>query len=95
MGAVSPGCPGIPNTICIRFRVLLAGREGWPAAMFMLGGPTVAGGGDARAWPAKVRLLLDVHELIIDRNAPANANLDLTKLDDIVLFIKHETRTVH
>ena len=24
----------------------------------------------------------------------ANTNLDLTKLDDIVLFISHETRTV-
>ena len=34
------------------------------------------------------------YELIIDRNAPANANLDLTRLDDIVLFIGHETRTV-
>ena len=34
------------------------------------------------------------YELIIDRNAPANANLDLTRLDDIVLFINHETRTV-
>jgi hypothetical protein len=34
------------------------------------------------------------YELIIDRNAPANTNLDLTRLDDIVLFINHETRTV-
>jgi hypothetical protein len=34
------------------------------------------------------------YELIIDRNTPANANLDLTRLDDIVLFINHETRTV-
>jgi hypothetical protein len=34
------------------------------------------------------------YELIIDRNSPANTNLDLTRLDDIVLFINHETRTV-
>src|SRR5882724_11841608 len=57
-GAVSPGCPGIPNTIRIRFRALLAGREGCPAAMFMLGGPAAAGGGDAWAWPGAARARL-------------------------------------
>ncbi len=34
------------------------------------------------------------YELTIDRKDPANASLDLTKLDDIVLFLSHETRTV-
>ncbi len=34
------------------------------------------------------------YELTIDRTFPANAGLDLTKLDDIVLFIQHESRTV-
>ena len=34
------------------------------------------------------------YEVTIDRKDPANASLDLTKLDDLVLFLSHETRTV-
>ncbi len=32
-------------------------------------------------------------ELTVDRNVPVNRGLDLSKLDDILLFVSHETRT--
>jgi hypothetical protein len=75
----------LENTIGVRRAVVQAGIN--------LSGPMDATAG-AMNTEFYGRPIASTYELIIDRNAPANAGLDLTKLDDIVLFIQHETRTV-
>lgn len=77
----------LENTIGARRAIVQAGLN--------LSGPTDATSGGPMNTELYGRPLSAPYELIIDRNAPANAALDLTKLDDIVLFIRHETRTVH
>jgi hypothetical protein len=75
----------LENTIGVRRAVVQAGIN--------LSGPMDATAGAINT-EFYGRPIASTYELIIDRNAPANAGLDLTKLDDIVLFIQHETRTV-
>jgi hypothetical protein len=77
----------LENTIGVRRAIVQAGLN--------LSGPTDMSSGGPEDIELYGRPVAAPYELIIDRNVPANANLDLTKLDDIVLFIKHETRTVH
>jgi hypothetical protein len=77
----------LENTIGVRRAIVQAGLN--------LSGPTDMSSGGPVDTEFYGRPIAAPYELIIDRNAPANANLDLTKLDDIVLFIQHETRTVH
>jgi hypothetical protein len=77
----------LENTIGVRRAIIQAGLN--------LSGPTDMSSGGPINTEFYGRPISAPYELIIDRNAPANANLDLTKLDDIVLFIQHETRTVH
>jgi hypothetical protein len=61
-------------------------------------GINLSGPNDANAPPLNTELygrpISANYELTIDRNAPANASLDLSRVDDIVLFLNHETRTV-
>lgn len=75
----------LENTIGVRRAIVQAGLN--------LSGPMDASSGGPMNTEFYGRPLSAPYELIIDRNAPANAALDLTKLDDIVLFIRHETRT--
>lgn len=77
----------LENTIGVRRAIVQAGLN--------LSGPNDTSGGGPEDIELYGRPVAAPYELIIDRNAPANTNLDLTKLDDIVLFINHETRTVH
>jgi hypothetical protein len=77
----------LENTLGARRSIIQAGLN--------LSGPTDLSSGGPVNTEFYGRPIAAPYELIIDRNAPANANLDLTKLDDIVLFIQHETRTVH
>jgi BACON domain-containing protein len=76
----------LENTIGVRRAIVQAGLNLASAGDMSSGGPV-----DTEFYG---RPIAAPYELIIDRNAPANANLDLTRLDDIVLFISHETRTV-
>ncbi len=76
----------LENTIGVRRAIVQAGVNLSSATDLSSGGPV-----DTEFYG---RPIAAPYELIIDRNAPANANLDLTRLDDIVLFINHETRTV-
>jgi Viral BACON domain len=61
-------------------------------------GVNLSGPNDVNGPPVNTELygrpLAATYELVIDRSAPANAGLDLTHVDDIVLFVSHETRTV-
>ena len=77
----------LENTIGVRRAIVQAGLN--------LSGPSDVSSGGPDDIELYGRPVAAPYELIIDRNVPANAALDLTKLDDIVLFIKHETRTVH
>jgi hypothetical protein len=77
----------LENTIGVRRAIVQAGLN--------LSGPTDMSSGGPDDIELYGRPVAAPYELIIDRNVPANAALDLTKLDDIVLFIKHQTRTVH
>ena len=77
----------LENTIGVRRAIVQAGVN--------LSGPTDMSSGGPDNIEFYGRPVAAPYELIIDRNVPANADLDLTKLDDIVLFIRHETRTVH
>lgn len=77
----------LENTIGVRRAIIQAGLN--------LSGPADTSSGGPDDIELYGRPVAAPYELIIDRSVPANANLDLTKLDDIVLFIKHETRTVH
>jgi hypothetical protein len=77
----------LENTIGVRRAIVQAGLN--------LSGPTDMSSGGPDNTEFYGRPIAAPYELIIDRSVPANANLDLTKLDDIVLFIKHQTRTVH
>jgi hypothetical protein len=77
----------LENTIGVRRAIVQAGLN--------LSGPSDMSSGGPDNTEFYGRPVAAPYELIIDRNVPANANLDLTKLDDIILFIKHETRTVH
>jgi hypothetical protein len=76
----------LENTIGVRRAIVQAGVNLSSPSDMSSGGPI-----DTEFYG---RPLAAPYELIIDRNAPANARLDLTRLDDIVLFINHETRTV-
>jgi hypothetical protein len=76
----------LENTIGVRRAIVQAGLNLSSPGDMSSGGPI-----DTEFYG---RPIAAPYELIIDRNVPANANLDLTKLDDIVLFISHETRTV-
>jgi hypothetical protein len=75
----------LENTIGLRRSVVQAGVN--------LSGPADMSSGTVNT-EFYGRPLAATYELIIDRKAPANADLDLTKLDDIVLMVQHETRTV-
>jgi hypothetical protein len=77
----------LENTIGVRRAIIQAGLN--------LSGHADASSGGPINTEFYGRPVSAPYELIIDRHAPANAALDLTKLDDIVLFIRHETRTVH
>lgn len=77
----------LENTIGVRRAIVQAGLN--------LSSPTDMSSGGPDNTELYGRPVAAPYELIIDRTAPANADLDLTKLDDIVLFIKHQTRTVH
>jgi Viral BACON domain len=61
-------------------------------------GVNLSGPNDANGPPVNTELygrpIAATYEVVIDRTSPANRGLDLTKLDDIVLFVSHETRTV-
>lgn len=76
----------LENTIGVRRAIVQAGVNLSSPSDMSSGGPI-----DTEFYG---RPLAAPYELIIDRNAPANARLELTRLDDIVLFINHETRTV-
>jgi hypothetical protein len=76
----------LENTIGLRRAIVQAGLN--------LSGPGDMSSGGPIDTELYGRPIAAPYELIIDRQAPANANLDLAKLDDIVLFIHHETRTV-
>ena len=76
----------LENTIGVRRAIVQAGINLSSSSDMSSGGPL-----DTEFYG---RPIAAPYELIIDRNAPANTNLDLTRLDDIVLFINHETRTV-
>lgn len=77
----------LENTIGVRRAIVQAGLN--------LSSPTDMSSGGPDNTEFYGRPVAAPYELIIDRKAPANAELDLTKLDDIVLFIRHQTRTVH
>jgi hypothetical protein len=77
----------LENTIGVRRAIVQAGVN--------LSSPSDTSSGGPYDTEFYGRPVAAPYELIIDRKAPANADLDLTKLDDIVLFVRHETRTVH
>ena len=77
---------GLENTVGLRRAIVQAGLN--------LSGPNDVSSGGPVNTEFYGRPIAAPYELIVDRRAPANAGLDLTKLDDIVLFIQHESRTV-
>jgi hypothetical protein len=77
----------LENTIGARRSIIHAGLN--------LSGPTDLSSGGPVNTELYGRPISAPYELIIDMSTPANAKLDLTKLDDIVLFIRHDTRTVN
>jgi hypothetical protein len=77
---------GLENTVGLRRAIVQAGLN-------LSGLNDVSSGGPVNT-EFYGRPIAAPYELVFDRRAPANAGLDLTKLDDIVLFIQHESRTV-
>ncbi|XXF81521.1 hypothetical protein P2318_05660 [Myxococcaceae bacterium GXIMD 01537] len=75
---------GLESTLGVRRAVIQAGVN--------LSGPN-----DANSPPFNTELygrpISANYELVIDRTEPANRNLNLSDLDDILLFVAHETRT--
>jgi hypothetical protein len=61
-------------------------------------GVNLSGPNDTNGPPPNTELygrpVAATYELVIDGTSPANANLALLDIDDIVLFVSHETRTV-
>jgi hypothetical protein len=77
---------GLDSTVGSRRAIVQAGLN--------LSGPNDASSGGPVNTEFYGRPIAAPYELTIDRTVPANAGLDLAKLDDIVLFIQHESRTV-